>query len=226
MQKLLKIFFFILLFQLSYFSESQALKDKFNLKNIEKTQLSTAEELQKLEDEIVKEINKVRTNPPLYADEVIKSIETNFRDGKYHSHNKIYPTKEGISAVRECYNFLINTKPITPLTIKNELKMAAKDLVIDHGLKGIVGHIGTDKSSPLTRVRRYINSDKLIIGENISYGMTDAKEITAFFLINDGSPSRSHRQLILSPKFTMIGVSCGYHTKYNSMCVVVFADVK
>ncbi|MBS4060441.1 MAG: CAP domain-containing protein, partial [Bacteroidetes bacterium] len=103
------------------------------------------------------------------------------------------------------------------------LSRAASDHVRDQGQTGVIGHTGNDNSSPLKRVKRYVNSDYMYIGENISYGLTSAEEIVSFLLINDGMPSRSHREILLNPKFNLTGVSCGYHRVYKTMCVIVYS---
>ncbi len=182
--------------------------------------------LQRLEDEIILEMNKARANPHKYAESTIKPMLKRFTGKKYNLQNKIYSTKEGITAVEECYSVLLKTKPTGLLHAKEELRMAAQDHVRDQGRAGMIGHIGNDNSSPIKRVKRYLSSDYIYIGENISYGLSTAQDIVSFLLINDGMPSRGHREILLNPKFNLTGVACGYHKAYKTMCVIVYGRLQ
>lgn len=61
-------------------------------------------------------------------------------------------------------------------------------------------------------------------GENIVYGQTEARDAILSFIIDDGVPHRGHRQNILNPNFRVVGVACGPHPVYQTVCVMIFAD--
>ncbi len=208
-------------------SQSDSKEDFYNSGNL--IELDTAFEagyLQRLEKEIIFEMNKARANPAKYAEIKIKPMQKRFIGKKYIRQNKTYNTKEGTSAVEECYKVLQKTKPTGLLYPNEELSRAAQDHVRDQGKTGIIGHIGNDDSTPLKRVKRYLSSDYIYIGENISYGISSADDIVSFLLINDGMPSRGHREILLNPKFNLAGVACGRHKVYETMCVIVYGRIQ
>ena len=69
------------------------------------------------------------------------------RPGKNH-----LSTQEGDKAVKEAIAFLKKQKPLTtPLIRNDEIYKATRDHVLDTGSKNMVGHKGSDGSSPLDR---------------------------------------------------------------------------
>src|SRR6185436_20785596 len=74
------------------------------------------------EKEIVLLVNKVRTNPALFAKTY---LETRKDNGAYH---------------RECYDQLLVWKPQAILKPSKALSLAAKDHALDMGETGEVGH--------------------------------------------------------------------------------------
>lgn len=193
------------------------------------TKLDTAvnaDYLGRLEKEIILEMNKARSDPPKYAESQIKPMLKRFIGNKYYSNNKSYLTTEGKSAVQECLRYLHNAKPVNLLYPDKGLSMAAAEHVREQGKAGSIGHVGSDKSTPMSRVKKYAMHDYIFIGENISYGLTFAPEIVSFLLINDGMPSRKHREILMDTKVNLTGVSCGYHRVYGTMCVIVYGRLK
>lgn len=180
--------------------------------------------LSSLEKALILEMNKARTNPQKYAELNIKPMLKRFVGNKYYYNNKTYRTTEGKTAVEECLRYLNNAKPAGLLYPERDLTRAAIDHVQDQGLAGTVGHTGTDQSTPKGRVKRYARQDYTFIGENISYGLNSPDQIVSFLLINDGMPSRKHREILMNPKINLTGVSCGYHKVYKIMCVMVYGS--
>lgn len=169
--------------------------------------LDTAREVDYMsegEKDVVLFLNKVRHNPPLFAELYVKK-----RVSKW-------------AAARECYRQMRSMKPLPILQPSLALWKAARDHAKDLGKWGKSGHVGTDGSNLSQRVNLY-GTWKSGISENCSYGFNDPLAIILQLLIDDGVPSRGHRKNILAPGMRYIGTSIQLHAKYAFNCVQDFA---
>jgi len=184
---------------------------------------ANASYLSPLEKEIVFEINLFRSNPSQYADEFIAPLAA-----RYNKKILTYPgdipikTVEGVAALHECVRVLKTMKPLPLLYPNDKLTLAANDHMADQSRTGKTGHIGSDNSNLRTRIERYGNWEKRI-AENIAYGNTSARQVVIFLLIDDDVRNRGHRKTFLNPDLKLVGISCGKHPEYQTMCVMDFA---
>ncbi len=124
--------------------------------------------------------------------------------------------------MEEAIRFLSRAKPLAPLAFSNGLAMSAMAQVVDQGGTGTIGHNGTDRSTPWDRMARY--GEKVgFAGENISYGVSDARQIVISLIVDAGVAGRGHRKNLFLNKFGVVGVACGSHARYGTMCVMDFA---
>jgi uncharacterized protein YkwD len=178
--------------------------------------------LSPLEKAIVHEINTARTNPKAYAS--FLEEWKRYYDGKLLKlpGERIIVTEEGAAAVNEAINFIRTMNPVPRLRPSKGMSLGAKDHVKDQGSSSSSQHRGNDGSQPWDRVNRYGTWEKSI-GENIAYGSNNARDIVFSFIIDDGIPGRGHRKNIFNPDFRVIGVACGHHGTYTTVCVTTFA---
>ncbi len=175
-----------------------------------------------LEKEIVREINLARTNPRKYAS--LLEARKKYYDGKlfYRSDESVLKTREGVKAVNEAIRFLRSANKLSPLALSKGMSLGANDHVRDIGPRGATRHRGRDGSSPGDRVNLY-GKWQGGIAENIYYGGENARDVVLGLIIDDGVSSRGHRKNIFKPGFRVIGVGCGRHAEYRTVCVTTFA---
>jgi len=131
-------------------------------------------------------------------------------------------TKEGAGAVVEAVRYLRSVKPVFPLNASKGMSLGAKDHLMDQGSSGFTQHKGRDGSQIGERVNRYGTWEKSI-EENIAYGSDKARNMVMYLIIDDGVSGRGHRKTIFNPDFRVIGVACGHHPTYRTVCVITFA---
>ncbi|WP_347838052.1 CAP domain-containing protein [uncultured Draconibacterium sp.] len=192
-------------------------------KNSKHNTAANASYLSALEKEVIYEINLFRSNPPDYAEKYIAPLAKHYeRKILHYPGDKSIMTQEGVSALHECVRVLKKASSAPLLYPDTRLTKAANDHQTDQSKTGKTGHTGKDRSNLKDRIERY-GKWQVRIAENIAYGNTSAQQIVVFLLIDDGVKSRGHRTNLLHPDFKSIGVACGSHPKYNTMCVMDFA---
>ena len=180
------------------------------------------EELLPVEEGVIDEMNVARTNPKYYI-QFLEERKKRFTGKIMRVPGQIpITTREGTAAVDEAILFLKSQQPLKPLKMAKCLCLSARDHAIDQGSSGGLGHIGSDKSTFMDRINRYV-SDYIYGGENISYGPHSAREIVLDLIIDDGVASRGHRKNIFNPDFRSVGVGFGEHTTFRYVCVIDFS---
>ena len=178
--------------------------------------------LSPFERELLNEINQTRTHPDEYAGH-LEELKPRFNGKEFKLPGRdAVLTEEGWAAAEDAISYLCSIQPASPLTLSRGLYLAAQQHVNDQGPKGSTGHKGSDGSMVEERIARFGTWDGAI-GEDIFYGDQTARERILLWLIDDGVPSRGHRKRLVSPDYKFVGVSCGPHVKFGTMCVITFA---
>ena len=174
----------------------------------------------KLKNEIIKEHNRLRTNPKSYIpilERYIKWFKGNILE-KPDSDCGI-ETLEGVAAYKEAINFLKTQKPIEELIYDEEVSKASQDHANDIGSTGSTDHRGTNGSTNDERLSKYIEWD-VTISENIDFGATSGEEVIVSLLVDDGVEDRAHRSTMFNTKIKYFGVGVAAHKEYE-VCTVI-----
>jgi len=172
------------------------------------------QETDSIERAILVVLNNVRNNPKSFLPYI----------DRYRAQVKSF-TKDVKAldvAVKEIKARLQKQSPLPALHLQGALYMAARDHAKDITEHAVVGHIGSDASDPLLRVKRYGQMGSL--GEAITYGHMTPELIIAAFLVDEGTPGRGHRENLLSPTYLMVGIAVGIHPTYGRSCVIVLGN--
>ena len=128
-------------------------------------------------------------------------------------------TYEYAASLRET----LDTVKDYPMLYPNErLCEAAAFHADDMKSHGIFQHSSSDGTNFYARLKRFY--DGYVMSENIHRGPQNPSLIVRTLLIDDGVPSVGHRENILSPKFTRIGVAIHFSTSSEYYCVQDFSD--
>lgn len=181
-------------------------------------------QVSEMEQQILIEMNKVRTDPQTYAKEVIAPIVPLYKEKIFSTPGQVdMVTQEGVKPVKELYHFLLKAKPIGPLTISSGLTLAARTHAREQGTGGMIGHQSANGEDPFERMSKYGRYTGQA-GENISYGPKESQRIVLQLLIDDGVPSRGHRKNIMNPDFKVCGIGFERHKKWRYVTVIDYAS--
>lgn len=172
---------------------------------------------------ILDELNLARTSPQTYM-MILKEFRSRFRGNHFllPDDRTLMQTSEGTTAVDEGINFLSIQKKLPELTWSQGLACAAAQLVSEQSVSGEIGHFGTVSGDMKKRIERH-GKWAGSIAENIGYGPSDPRLSVVQLIVDDGVQDRGHRINIYTENFRTVGISCGPHPKFGSMCVMDFA---
>lgn len=182
-----------------------------------------AQALSPLETGLLRTLNRLRDNPAGYIP--VLRQERQYYQGKIVEvpGQPDLITQEGVRPLDEAIRALQAIRsPRGRLTLSVGLSRAAAEHVRDMGRIGLLGHDGSDGSHFAVRLDRY-GTWSGEIGEAIGYGPNNARDMITDLLIDDGVPDRGHRKNLLDPTWHYVGIACGPHARYGTMCVIDFA---
>ena len=126
-----------------------------------------------------------------------------------------------IDIVKELIDVLMYQKPLKPLIWNHNLYNLCIDHVNDTGKTGSKSHENSKGIDLNERVQK-VGGTTGSLGENLSFGYTDAKEIVLELLIDVGFKTRGHRYNILNKDFQMMGAYSGPHANTETMSCMIY----
>ena len=176
-----------------------------------------------IQRELFIELNNLRKNPKSYIPLIeleMKSLKKSNILKKRDSNLQIQ-TVEGKDAYIEAINFLQNQEGVPPVKEESRLNSAALDLVKDIGTRGVVSHQDQYGQYVSERIEKYCEWD-YSASEVIEVSSKNPKDILISLIVDDGLKNRPDRMTLFNPAYNFVGISCGMHSEYEIVTVIVF----
>lgn len=174
------------------------------------------------ETKLVSEINNLREKPWKYERYLAAYQELLRRDVLYLPHRKPFKLYEGAGVLQVAKENIVKRGITSALARSAELDSVARSHLLDLLDNPSLGHTGKDGASFATRIRKQINPGGPV-GENITFNDATPRQALLTMVIDDGVPTRQHRENIFSPDFLLVGAACGTRDDGQNICVVEFA---
>ncbi len=176
-----------------------------------------------LERGIVLETNRLRSNPRAFRAD-LRAYRARYDGVLLRLPGQVaIQTFEGPAAVDEAIAAARDAEPAPALKLSAGLSRAARAHAEAIGAAGTIEHRGADGSGPYDRMARHGRVGGMS-GENIGTGHDDASLMVIDLFVDDGVPSRGHRDNLLEPRYRVVGVGCAPHSRYRTVCVFDFAE--
>ena len=171
-------------------------------------------DLAALEQDMVAEINRVRTNPGAYADWL--ETQRQFYEGTILRlpGEAALQTNEGTQALDEAVQVLRAMSPVPPLAYSPGIAQGARDHVSALGSQGLGGTIDQAGNHLGRRINQYGKWRGSMVAIP-SYEKRSAQAIVFHQIVSD----RSVRQVLLDPAYQFLGIACGDHIQREMMCL-------
>lgn len=165
--------------------------------------------------------NKLRTDPKDFLNELRKF------ESKFIGKKEAGAAKDAMEELEKV------TKGLPALEWNEGLNLSARDHCADLGPKGLIGHFGSEGSSPFDRISKY-GRPGWWRGENLSFnnwGLPAATadvdnlglDIVLRLFVDEGVAGRPNRSRMLNPEFKMVGIQTCAHKTINSMTVLDYS---
>lgn len=174
------------------------------------------------EAKLISEINKLRQKPWKYEQYLSEYQELLRRDVLYLPYRKPFRLYEGAGVLEIAKKNIVKRGITDELARSDSLDSVARSHLLDLLDNPALGHTGKDGASFATRIRKQINPGGPV-GENITFNDATPRQALLTMVIDDGVPTRQHRENIFSPDFLLIGAACGTRNDGQNICVVEFA---
>ena len=170
------------------------------------------------EEELVKELNHLRTNPKDYAKKLNKFVS--YFKGKVlriPGEKAGIRTEEGAEAFRETIEFLSKQNGIEEQIPSKGLGRIAKDFLkeVQKVNPDYIGNIEIDEI--IAKYGKFTGN----LSRAMDFGGNTPEMVIINLVVSDGDPSRSQRDSLLSTDLKRIGVATGKNDAYGQWTVIV-----
>ena len=185
--------------------------------------LNSNTKLSPVEEQVFNALNLARTRPWEMADLIESRLAYIGSDKIFRFNWGNVETIEGRPAFQTAMEYLRSIDPMDGFRLSNGMTHACQSHVQDIGSSGNVGHVGSDGRRASARANAN-GTLKGAFGEAIEFGpWQQGADFVIGLIVDDGRPSRDHRQLLFNPKIQVCGVGVGSHTKFGKACVMTLA---
>lgn len=192
-------------------------------KQSKELQVSKGVSESKIEQDILKEIHSLRSDPAAYAKSLIKIKSEMVGKIATMPDGKRWVMQEGVSAITESIDALNKVGKLKALEYSNGLALAARSQLANLKEDMTLGHMGKDGSDVIGRLYKFGTPGKFT-AENISLYSDNGYEVIMQMVIDDGLRTRVHRLNLLSTQISQVGIAFGTGKNNVGICVIVFAD--
>ena len=175
----------------------------------------------KFAQRVAEEINKARTDPESYAKKINDSIQYFYKNLLRLPHESGIETQEGPKGYKEAAEFLSKAQKLPALKIEPKLTEAAQEIAKEMGkFKEMDEMDGVDREAIIKKYGYY----KGKMRESTDFGSVKPELVVCSLLVDDGNESRSNRELIFNPEFTVVGTACQPHDDLGAINLIIFAS--
>ena len=169
-------------------------------------------------EELLGEINTLRTNPKKYARTISKYVS--YFKGKLlclPGSNAGIQTEEGASAYREAVDFLSKHSRIDPLKPSKGLCRIAEEFIAAVQKPNSNEIENKDMEEIINKYGTFAGS----FSRAMDFGGETPEQAVINLIVSDGDKSRGQRESLLSTEIKRVGVANGHHDMYRHCTAIV-----
>jgi len=180
---------------------------------------SAAAYLTAVENEVIRELNRIRLDPQEVAGRLKSDRTPYFRGNDFHPPaGRALRTREGIHAVNDAIATLSVARPVGALLPSAGMSLACHESVSQ------ASSTGSTDSDAVRRLTSHGTPNGHCM-ELIGFGDTGGQEMVWRLMICDGDPKRAQRNVILNGKWKHVGVAVGEHkSSYKRMLSITLCE--
>lgn len=174
-------------------------------------------------EEIVAEINRLRTSPAAYA-VWLETLRPYYDGAAFRMPGERgVRTVEGVAALESAIAMLASQPSVPAITLAPGLVLSTQGHLAELLDNNRFTLAGLDESTPLARAQRYGELEGGRLNELLNEGFSSAEAIVAALVIDDGNASRRTRRALLDGEVSKLAAACGVGPGDQPLCVVDYA---